>query len=60
MSHEEYRSEFEAPVRSIVSIDGLGLKVIRTVVMQDELMQFEVDREVYLAGKKLEDKNRQN
>ena len=56
MSQEAYRSEFEAPVHSIVSIDALGLKVIRTVVMEGELMQFEVDREVYLAGKKLEDK----
>lgn len=57
MSYEDepYQSEFEAPVHSLVNVRFAGLNVIRTVVMDRELMEFVVPREMYLAGKSLED-----
>lgn len=52
---EKGGSEFDAPVHTTVDIERIGTKLVRTVVLAGELMTFEVDRGVYVAGKMLED-----
>ena len=50
-----YESEFQAPNYTIVDKRQVGLKVITTVIMDGQMIEFEADRATVTAGKKLED-----
>jgi len=53
---ENYESEFQAPIHSVVHREIIGQKVITRVVMDGEIVEFEALRETVAAGKELEDK----
>lgn len=54
--NESHQSEFESPTYSVVDMRFVGREVIRTVIMDGELMEFVVSRDIYLAGQSLKDK----
>lgn len=53
---ENYESEFQAPTRSIVKREIVGGKVITTVFMEGEFMEFEASFELRAEGALLEDR----
>ena len=52
---QEYESEFQAPPYSIVDKREVGLKVITTVIIDDQLVEFEALRQTVIDGNQLED-----
>ena len=54
---EKGKSEFDAPIYSVLSEERIGTEIVKIVVLEDELMTFRVPRDVYAAGKALEDKS---
>ena len=55
----EYQSEFESPNYTTLSVERIGTKVVRTVIFNDEVMTFEVERSVYAAGQALVSKKKE-
>ena len=51
----EYSSEFEAPIHSVIDVRTVGNQIVRTVIIDGIMQEFVVSRDVYLAGKALED-----
>lgn len=56
---EDYQSEFEAPAYTILSEERIGTKVVKTVIFEDEVQVFEVERGVYAAGQDLVSKKKE-
>ena len=50
---EEYRSEFEAPVHTVVDVRHVGNEVIRRVLIDGEIQEFVASRTLYLEGNAL-------
>ena len=50
---EEYQSEFEAPVHTVVDVRHVGNKVIRQVLIDGGIQEFVASRTLYLEGSAL-------
>jgi hypothetical protein len=50
---EEYKSEFHAPSYSVVSVETAGTMVVRTVIMDGEIMEFVASRALVIEGRNI-------